>query len=147
MTTAGPLSDPPARRRCGSAGFTLLETIVVIGMLALAAAGLLSIQPRIHQTQNAFRDQVTGLELQRSCADRLLLIRRKLGYANVTTASCNGLGGLGGYAANPTVSLRDASNGTVSACASATCTVTITVAKTTGSQDVPPALTLQFSNY
>ena len=128
-------------------GFTLFETIIVIGLLSLVAVGIKTIQPRIHEAQNSGRDEYVGLQLAQGCAERLLLVRRKLGYANVTTTTCNGMGGLGGFAADPVVALRDASNTVISACATATCTASITVARTAGPFNAPAALTLQLSEY
>jgi prepilin-type N-terminal cleavage/methylation domain-containing protein len=141
----------PARRRAApraarQAGFTLFETIIVIALLALVAGGLLAMQPQVHKVQSEGRDEVAGLDLMRACAERLLAIRRSAGYASVDTADCNGVGGSGGFASNPSVALKDASNATISSCSSATCTATISVTKTSGTVALVP-LTLQFSSY
>jgi type II secretory pathway pseudopilin PulG len=135
-----------ARRR-RQRGFTLFETILVIGILTLVSFGMMSMQPQVWKAQTNTRDGYVGLELMLGCAERLLAVRRRSGYASVTSTLCNGMGGVSGFAANPTVTLVDAANATVSACASATCTATILIAKTT----TPPAtlapLTLQLSAY
>jgi prepilin-type N-terminal cleavage/methylation domain-containing protein len=128
------------------AGFTLFETIIVIALLALVAGGLLAMQPQVHKVQNEGREEVVGLDLMRACAERLLALRRSTGYATVDTAVCDGMGGTGGFAANPTVALKDASNAMISSCSSATCTATISVTKTAGTVALVP-LTLQLSNY
>ncbi|WP_066336581.1 hypothetical protein [Azohydromonas lata] len=128
-------------------GFALLETVLVIGLLGLVAAGLLSMQPRVFATQNEARDQYVGLEIQRACAERLLGLRRQLGFTNVNASLCNSLGGVGGFAANPGVALLDAAGTSITTCASATCTATITLARANGAAAVLPALTLQLSAY
>jgi prepilin-type N-terminal cleavage/methylation domain-containing protein len=128
-------------------GFTLIESVMVIAMLAMVAAGLLSMQPRVFATQNNGRDQFVGLEAMQGCAERLLAVRRQLGYINVTSSLCNGMGGLGGFASNPTVSLTDASGNAVTTCTGASCTATIILSKTTGPAASLSALTLRLSAY
>jgi len=135
----------PARR---TRGFTLIETVLVIGILGLAAVTLKGMQPRIFATQNDGRDQYIGLELVKACSERVLAVRRKLGYANVTNTLCNGMGGVGGFAANPTIVLIGSVNATpLTSCSTATCTATITIAKTSGPAASLAALTLQLSSY
>jgi type II secretory pathway pseudopilin PulG len=134
---------PPARQR----GFALMETVLVMGLLGLVAAGLLSLQPRVHATQNEARDQYAGLEIQRACAERLLGARRQLSFTSVSATACNGLGGVAGFASNPGVTLRDAAGSSVAACTGATCTATIVIARTSGAAAPLPALTLQLSAY
>ena len=116
------------RRRQG--GFTLFETILVIGMLALVSAAIAAMQPRVFATQTTSRDEVVGVDLMRACAERLLAVRRNIGYASVTDTSCNGIGGIGGFASNPRVTLTDAASATVTTCGSATCTATIAIGRT-----------------
>jgi prepilin-type N-terminal cleavage/methylation domain-containing protein len=141
-SSAGRLSLSGAAQR----GFTLFETIIVISILALVSAGLLAMQPQVFKVQDTGRDQIIGLELMRSCAERLLAVRRQTGYANVSTTSCDGIGGIADFEPNPVVTLTDAANTAISFCSSATCTATISVAKTTGSVSLAP-LTVQLSNY
>jgi len=131
----------------GARGFTLFETVFVIVLLALVAAVIKGMQPRIFETQTNGRDQYVGLELARGCAERLLAVRRRLGYGNVTTTTCNGMGGLGSFGANPTVALKGSDNSVLTACSTATCTATISVAKTSGPAASLAAITLQLSAY
>ena len=139
------MGTAPQRR---TRGFTLFETIFVIGLLAIASVAITKLQPSIWRSQNDGRDQYVGLELVKACGERLLAVRRKLGYANVTNTLCNGMGGLGGFAANPTVVLLAADNVTqLTVCSTATCTATITIAKTTAPAASLAALTLQLSSY
>ena len=138
-------------RQAHRQGFTLMEMVLAIVLLGVAAVVVLRLQPHLFAAQTAGRDEVTGLELQRACAERLLAVRRQQGYGAVqgslgAAPSCNGLGGIGGFAANPTVVLMDAAASAVGACASATCTATISVPKTTGAAPLPP-LVLQLSRY
>lgn len=133
-------------------GFTLFETVLVIALLTLASVVLMKLQPSVFKTQIAARDEVVGLEIQRACAERLLTVRRSVGYAAVqgsaaSAPTCNGLGGTGGFAANPSVTLTDAAAATIANCTSATCTATITATKTSGPAAALPALTVRLSNY
>lgn len=128
-------------------GFTLIETILVIGILALASVAISKLQWSVFRTQENGRDQYTGIELLQACADRLLTVRRRIGYGSVTNTLCNGMGGVAGFGANPTIVLTDASNTAVSTCSSATCTATITVTKASGQAASLAALTLQLRAY
>jgi len=128
-------------------GFTLYETMLVIGMLALAALTIARLQPAVFKTQTTSRDEFVGVELMRGCAERLLAVRRYAGYASVTNTLCNGMGGLSGYATDPTVTLVDGSGATIATCSSTTCTATILVAKTSAPAATLAALTLRLSNY
>ena len=150
MPTAQPHPQRLPRRR-PQAGFTLFETILSIGILALAAVGMKTLQGGIFTAQTAARDLVAGTELQQACAERLLGVRRQSGFLSVNNALCNGIGGVAGFAANPAVSLTDANGsaitGSPAVCTSATCTIKITIAKSSGPAAPLPALTLRLSNY
>lgn len=128
-------------------GFTLFETTFVIALLTLASLGLIAMQPQIFKTQTNGRDQYVGLELIQACAERLLAVRRQTGYGSVTNTLCTGLGGVGGFAANPTVAMVDAGGTAITTCSSATCTATITIAKSSGPAASLAALTLRLSSY
>ena len=134
----------PAQR---SSGFTLFETIFVIGVLALVSAGILAIQPRVFSTQTRSRDELVGFELTLACAEKLLAQRRNIGYAFIDNTLCAGMGGLGGYAADPTVTLTDANGNSVTSCTTATCTASIIIAKTTPPAATLTPITLQLSAY
>ena len=62
---------------------------------------------QVFKVQNDGRDQEVGLELMRACTERLLVVRRHSGFGQVTATSCDGMGGIGGYAANLSVTLKD----------------------------------------
>jgi type II secretory pathway pseudopilin PulG len=134
-------------RRRREAGFTLLESVLAFALLAAVSAGLLAVQPQVFRTQNGGRDQLVGLELARGCAERLLAVRRQLGYAQVTSSLCDGMGGVGVFAANPSVTLTAADGSSVTSCTSATCTAAIVVSRSTGTGVSPASITLQFSSY
>lgn len=143
-------SDRQRRREplARAAGFTLFESIFVLAMLTICAVALTKMMPRVFATQNQSREAYTGLVQMQACAERLVGIRRHVGYTGVTTTSCSGLTGLDGFNA-PAVALVDAAGASVSACAStsATCTATITIAKGSGPAVAISALTLQFQLY
>ena len=139
-----------ARRGHGVLGFTLIETIMVIALLGMVSATLLSMQPKVFLAQTNARDQYVGLEQMRACAERILSVRRTSGFASVTNALCNGLGGQGAYALNPTVTLTvDSSPTAVANCSTGTvtCTATVSIAKTSGPAATLAPLTVQISVY
>jgi len=133
------------RRKGG--GFTLFETVLVVAMLTAVSLGILAIQPQIFKTQTNGRDQFVGSELMRSCAERLLAVRRATGFGSVTSSLCNGMGGVGGFAGNPTVTLADANGNSITTCSSATCTATIIVAKSAAPAATLTPITLRLSAY
>ena len=135
---------PRPRRQ---SGFTLFETVLVIAMLTAVSVGILAMQPQIFKTQTNGRDQFVGFELTRSCAERLLAVRRATGYGSVTNSLCNGMGGVGGFASNPTVTLADANGNSITTCSTATCTATIIVAKSVAPAATLTPITLQLSAY
>jgi prepilin-type N-terminal cleavage/methylation domain-containing protein len=139
-------SSKRAERRC-QCGFTLIESIFTLGLLGIAAVGIMDIEAGIFTAQTTARDEAVGLDLVRGCAERLLAVRRYSGYTSVTSTTCNGMGGIGGFASNPTVSLKDATGTTITTCSSATCTATINVAKASGPASPVRNITLQLSNY
>jgi hypothetical protein len=127
-------------------GFTLFETVLVIAMLALASVALMKLQRDVFRTQSYGRDETVGNDLMRSCAERLLAVRRQIAYGQVTTGLCSTLGGVGGFG-NPTVTMVDAAATSIGNCSSATCTITIKVARTSGPAALLSPITLQLSAY
>jgi hypothetical protein len=127
-------------------GFTLFETILVIGLLALASVSLMKLQSNVFTTQTYGRDESVGNDLLRGCAERLLAVRRQVGYDQVSNTLCSTMGNVGGFG-NPTVTMVDANATTITTCSSATCTITISVAKTSGQAALLSPITLQLSAY
>ena len=128
-------------------GFTLFETVLVVAMLTAVSLGILAIQPQIFKTQTNGRDQFVGSELMRACAERLLAVRRATGFGSVTSSLCNGMGGVGDFASNPTVTLADANGNSITTCSTATCTATIIVAKSAAPAATLTPITLRLSAY
>ena len=133
------------RRRQG--GFTLFETVLVIALLTMVSLGIMAMQPQVFKTQTTGRDQFVGSELMRACAERLLAVRRNTGYVTVANSLCNGMGGVGGFASNPTVTLADATGHAITTCSSATCTATIIVTKTAAPAATLTPITLRLTAY
>lgn len=128
-------------------GFTLFETVLVIAILALASFGIAAIQPQVFKTQTTARDEFVGVELVRACAERLLAARRNSGYVTVANGLCNGMGGVGGFASSPTVTLTDANGNAITSCSSATCTATIIIAKSAAPAAALTPITLRLTAY
>jgi hypothetical protein len=116
-------------------------------MLTAVSLAILMMQPQVFKTQTTGRDEFAGFELTRACAERLLGVRRNIGYASVANSLCNGMGGVGGFASNPTVTLADDSGNSITTCSSATCTATIIIAKSAAPAATLTPITLQLSAY
>ena len=128
-------------------GFTLFETVLVIAILTAVSLGIMAMQPQVFKTQTTGRDQFVGFELTRACAERLLAVRRNIGYASVSNSLCNGMGGVGGFVSNPIVTLADVNGISLAACSTAACTATISIAKSTAPAATLTPITLQLSAY
>ena len=126
-------------------GFTLIETMMVMVVLGIAATTIVSLQGNIFQGQANNKDMQVGVPLLQECAEQVLALRRQSvsGYATVTSSACSGMGNYGGFGV-PVVTLRDDSNASVTACASTTCTATITIGK--GGSNLA-SITLRLANY
>jgi prepilin-type N-terminal cleavage/methylation domain-containing protein len=134
-------------RFAGSRGFTLVESIIVLVALSIAAATIISMQGNIFFGQSANKDLEVGVQLMQECAEQILATRRQSGYTAVNTGTCNVTTITadipGGFRA-PSVDLKDASDTTIATCASSTCTATISISK--GSAKLA-AVTLRLVNY
>ena len=128
-------------------GFTLFETVLVIAILAAVSLGVLTMQPQIFKAQTTARDEFVGVELMRACAERLLAARRNSGYVTVANSLCNGMGGVGGFASNPTVTLVNANGNAITTCSSASCTATIIIAKSAAPAAALMPITLRLTAY
>jgi prepilin-type N-terminal cleavage/methylation domain-containing protein len=129
-----------------SRGFTLIESIIVLAVLGIAAAGIASMQGNIFSGRSDNRLIEVGTQLMQECAEQVLATRQGTGtgtgYDSVTTSTCSSLGSYGGFSA-PSV--------TVTADTSAACppggtckTVAISVSKS-GSSLAP--ITLELVSY
>ncbi len=129
-------------------GFTLIETLMVVVVLGVAAATIVTLQGNIFVGQGANKDMQVGVHLMQECAEQVLAIRRRspaTGYVAVTTAACAGLGNFGDFGV-PQVTLADDGGVSVSACASTSsyCTASITIGK--DGANLSP-ITLRLSKY
>jgi prepilin-type N-terminal cleavage/methylation domain-containing protein len=101
-------------------GFTLMECIIVIVILAIAAVGISSIQARIYNGQSSIKNLQVGTQLMQECAEQALGTRLfntnwyeaafdQDGSGHTTsfgTNLCNGVPALTGYTI-PTVTIAD----------------------------------------
>ncbi len=79
--------------RCG--GFTLIESIIVLVVLGIAAAGIISLQSRIFSGQSDIKNIQIGVQLMQECAEQVLATRRGSGsYAAVTIGGPSPCGGM-----------------------------------------------------
>ena len=99
------------RRFAACKGFTLVESIMVLVTLGIAAAAIVSLQGNILHGQSGNKDLQVGVQLMQECAEQILSTRRQSGYSAVTTSSCSGVGALGAYSA-PSVAITDPYSGT-----------------------------------
>lgn len=102
-------------RRRAPRGFTLVETLIVMVTLGIAAVTIATLSGNLFKGQSANRDIVVGTQLMQECAEILLVTRRNAGYASVNstnfgTNKCGPMTALGSYAV-PSVTLTDPYSG------------------------------------
>jgi prepilin-type N-terminal cleavage/methylation domain-containing protein len=81
--------------RFGAAkGFTLIESIIVMVVLGIAAAAIISLQGNIFKGQADNAAAETGVQMTQQCAEQILATRWNAasGYSSVTTSTCSALG-------------------------------------------------------
>ena len=126
-----------------SRGFTLIETIVVMVLLSIAAVAIINLQGNVFNGQSGNKDLQVGVQLLQECAEQVIAVRRKSGFNAVTTATCSALGNYGGFSA-PIITLT-ADNAGAACPTSGTCNqVVITLSK--GGSSLTP-VTLELVNY
>lgn len=116
-----------------SRGFTLVESLIVIVVLALAGSAIVALQANLFSRQTSVSDVQVRTQLQLECAEQILATRKYMsdGYETIgttyttTPSACSGITALSGYSV-PSVAVNTAYSG--SACPlSGNCTqVTIT---------------------
>jgi len=108
----------PARivRLAPGKGFTLVETLIVMVVLGIAAVAIISLQGNIFKGQTDNQAIQVGVQLMQECAEQILATRRASGFAAST--SCSAMT-LPGYTA-PIVTTTVGSSTTITACPSAT---------------------------
>ena len=107
------MKQPRYARASRSRGFTLVETILVIVLLAVVAVGITSIQGTLFSGVATVKGLQVRTALMMECAEQVLAVRRINGYAaaNTTTNACGGLTTFAGYTV-PSVTFTDPYTGT-----------------------------------
>jgi prepilin-type N-terminal cleavage/methylation domain-containing protein len=82
-------SPPTPRHR--SRGFTLVECIIVLVVLAIAATGIAALQGNIFSGQSAVKDLQVRTRIMEECAEQVLAVRARTqdgatGFEEVTAA-------------------------------------------------------------
>jgi prepilin-type N-terminal cleavage/methylation domain-containing protein len=128
-------------------GFTLVETLMVVVVLAIAAAGISGMQGSMFKNQSTISSQQIKNQLVLECAEQILAVRKYSadGYYTIAsgtsygTNACGGLTALSGYSV-PTVTITDPYSG--AGCPSGgTCKLVVI------SQTGASSLTLMLANY
>lgn len=109
-------------------GFTLVESIIVLVVLSIAAVGIISLQSRIFSGQSSNKTIQVGVQLMQECAEKILATARTSGgYSdssltdrNADSSNCSEMT-LTGYNA-PTVTIVSGNSTTANmgACPNAT---------------------------
>jgi prepilin-type N-terminal cleavage/methylation domain-containing protein len=113
-------------------GFTLIELIVVVVILAIGAATVSLMVANVGRHQSGNRDFQVGTQLIQECAEFILTKHRReqtyfAGLA--TSANCYGMASFSGWSAAPAVTVAD-HTGLAGCPTSGTCKlVTITLSK------------------
>jgi prepilin-type N-terminal cleavage/methylation domain-containing protein len=99
-------------------GFTLIETVIVLLVLAVAGTAIVALQEKLFTGQATVKNMQVSSRLLMECAEQVLAVRRYAegGYDLVTTANSFGAGQCGnvpalGSNAIPTVVLTDSYSG------------------------------------
>jgi prepilin-type N-terminal cleavage/methylation domain-containing protein len=101
-----------------SRGFTLIETMMVLVVLAVAAAGIAGLQGNFFKQQSSMSTLQVKNQLLLECAEQILAIRKYYsdGYFAIASGTsygtnlCGGLTALSGYTV-PTVTITDPYSG------------------------------------
>lgn len=141
--------SPP--RRASHRGFSLIESIIALVLLAIASASIIGLNATIFNGRSDGQAIQVGVQLMQECAEHILALRRAHGFtaaplANSTaaTASCNTMV-LTGYAApTATLTIGNSTDNGMGACPNATGSNCKLVAIQQGSL---PAITLMLVNY
>lgn len=67
-------------------GFTLIESIIVIVTLAIAAVGIIALNSNIFMGRESNRKLQVGSALMQECAEKILATRRENGYEHASLA-------------------------------------------------------------
>jgi prepilin-type N-terminal cleavage/methylation domain-containing protein len=128
-------------------GFTLIETMMVIVVLAVAGTGIAALQGNMFSKQSNISTLQVKNQLLLECAEQILAVRKYTadGFYTITSgtsygsAACGGLTALSGYTV-PTVTITDPYTG--AGCPSpGTCKLVVI------SQTGASSVTLMLANY
>lgn len=72
-------------------GFTLMETLVAIVLLAIVSTGVIGLNSQLFMQSANMRNLQLGTQLQQACMEQVLAQRKSSGYN--TTFSCTNSGG------------------------------------------------------
>ena len=72
----------------GARGFTLVESIIVLVVLGIAAVAMISLQGNIFYSQSSSKDIQVGAQLMQECAEQILAMRRRISYSSVDQNTC-----------------------------------------------------------
>jgi prepilin-type N-terminal cleavage/methylation domain-containing protein len=64
-------------------GFTLLETVIVILLLAIASAGIINLNGGLFTNASQIRNLQINTQLLQACAERVMAVRRLSGFIDV----------------------------------------------------------------
>lgn len=131
-----------------SRGFTLVEVMMVLVVLAVAATGIAGLQGNMFKQQSSISKLQVNNQLLLECAEQILAVRKYTsdGYYNIATGTsygtnlCGGLTALSGYSV-PTVTITDPYTGT--ACPSGSSCKLVVISQT----GAAASITLMLTNY
>lgn len=107
-----------------SQGFSLIELITIIIVLAIAAAGVISMNANILSGQDSNTELETGISKMQSCAERILSDRKTNGIASTNLAnstSASALCSSDGLLPTNSVTVTQVNAGTTSGMDAGTC--------------------------
>jgi prepilin-type N-terminal cleavage/methylation domain-containing protein len=112
-------------------GFTLVEMIMVIVLLAIAGAGISSLQGNLFTGASSVKDMQVRTPIMLECAEQVLAVRRftEDGYAAVNTAAfgtnlCGGMTAPSGYTV-PSVTITEGYTGPACPSGSSNCKLVV----------------------
>lgn len=77
----------PHRPACPHQGFSLIELILIIVVLAIAAIGIASMNTAIFDGQSSNKNIESSTTIMQQCAEALIALRQKTGYYATDLAS------------------------------------------------------------
>lgn len=89
-----------------NAGFSLIELVLVITLLSISSVGLVALFGQLTNSLAINNHTQTAAQLAQACAEHLLAMRRRSGYAMGGIADCSALPALNGFGP-PAVTLVD----------------------------------------